>query len=253
MGALRCNRGSSQVTLPPMSDNATPLILLTRPQAQAERFAEMCRAEFGQVAEILIAPMQEIADTGTLPKIAPGTSLIFGSENGVLAYIRQGGPTGLRAYCVGDRTAKAAELAGLLALSANGAVTDLEAMILERHEGGALLHLHGEHVSGDLTGAMRRHGLPSTEHVLYTQRALPLSDVALAALASSARVIAPLFSPRSARLLADAAPDMRNTTLPCISPAARLALPDTLQAHAPVSDAPTAIGMLIAVARQLCP
>ena len=236
-----------------MSDNATPLILLTRPRAQGARFAALCETEFGICAEVMQAPMQEIVWTERVPAMPEGAAAIFTSENGVLGYLRAGPGAGRRAYCVGDRTAEAARAGGFDAISANGTVDDLAAVILRARPAGPLFHLHGRALRGDLVGWLRDAGLAATGHVVYDQRALPLTAEARAALASPRRVIAPLFSPRSARLLAGAVTDLENTSLPCISNATHLALPEALRARATISDAPTGAAMLIAIARQLCP
>ncbi len=236
-----------------MTDNAAPLILLTRPRPAGERFAAACRTELGEGVEILLAPLQQIAEVGPLPGIPDDAALIFTSENGALSYAAQGGRRGLTAYCVGDRTAEAASAAGLEAVSADGAIDDLRALILRAPAKGPLLHLHGRHVTGDLSGQLRAAGLRASGHVVYEQRDLRLSDEARDALTGPRRVVAPVFSPRSARLLARAAPDMRNTVLPCISEATRAALPEALRPHGTISDRPDAAAMLIAVARQLCP
>jgi len=236
-----------------MPDNATPLILLTRPRAQAARFAALCEVEFGTGAEVMQAPMQEITWTGPPPAMPEDAALIFTSENGVRGAARAGAGAGRRAYCVGYRTAEAARQAGYDAISANGTVEDLAALILHAHPAGPLIHLHGGFVRGDLAARLRDAGLRAAGHVIYDQAALPMATSARAALAGPRRVIAPLFSPRSAALLARAAPDLDNTALPCISKATREALPAALRACATISDAPTGAAMLIAVARQLCP
>ena len=235
-----------------MPDNATPLILLTRPVAQAERFAGDCRAAFGDRAEVLIAPMQDISLLA-LPDIPPGTALIFTSENGVRAYQTGGGAAGLTAYCVGDRTAQAANGAGLNALSAAGAAGDLVALIREDHHSGALMHLHGTHVRGDITKRLSDAGLNASGHVVYEQQELPLSQEAIRALSGPRRIIVPLFSPRSAALFATAVPPFCRPDLICISPATRDALPSELLPRASLAGSPTGAAMLKALARQLSP
>ena len=236
-----------------MSDNATPLILLTRPQAQGMRYAALCRAEFGARAEVMLAPMQQIVWLAPPPAIPDDAALVFTSENGVLGVLRAGMGAGRRAFCVGERTAEAARQAGMVAISANGTVDDLAALILKAPPAGALMHLHGAHQRGDLAGRLVAAGLRATGHVIYDQRALALAQGARDALAGPRRVIAPLFSPRSARLLAEAAPAPRNTALICISKATVLALPGPMRDLATLSEAPTGAAMLIAMARQICP
>ena len=235
-----------------MPDNATPLILLTRPLAQAMRFADQCREAFGEKAEILIAPMQEIVLLD-LPPIPPGAALIFTSENGVRAYDAGSDGMGRSAYCVGDRTARVAAEAGLHALSAGGAAGDLVALIRQKHTNAPLIHLHGTHVRGEIAEQLGAAGLNVAGHVVYDQRPLPMTDDALKALTGSRRVIVPLFSPRSATLFAANLPEGACPDLICISKATKAALPGALHPEAHLADAPTGAAMLKALARQLSP
>lgn len=64
------------------------------------------------------------------------------------------------------------------------------------------MHLHGEHTRGDVAARLRAAGLAVEARMVYRQVELPLSDTAHALLQGEAPVILPLFSPRSARLLA---------------------------------------------------
>jgi uroporphyrinogen-III synthase len=235
-----------------MPDNATPLILLTRPAAQAERFAGLCRAEFGAKADILIAPMQEIVLLD-LPAIPPEASLIFTSENGVRAFAAGGGGAGHTAYCVGDRTARVAAEAGLKALSAGGAAGDLVELIRRDAPDGPLIHLHGTHVRGEIAERLGTAGFNVVGHVAYDQRSLSLTEEARRALTGPRRVIVPLFSPRSVALFAAELPDGATAEPICISVATKAALPLALQSGACVADAPTGAAMLKALARQLSP
>ena len=235
-----------------MPDNAKPLVLLTRPQPQAERFATALHARTGGAAEVLIAPLLRI-DLLDLPEIPDGAALVFTSENGVAAYAAGGGLPGRRAYCVGDRTAEAAGQAGLKARSAGGAADDLIALIVDEAPAGPLVHLHGRHVRGAVVGALRHHGFAITGHAVYDQISLPLAAVARGALLSGRQVLVPLFSPRSALLFAKALPDGAKCRPVCISPATRGALPPALGARARMAEAPTGTAMLKAVARQLSP
>lgn len=235
-----------------MPDNAAPLILLTRPATQAARFADQCRAAFGERAEILIAPMQEIALLD-LPPIPPGAAVIFTSENGVRAYVNGNGRTGLNAYCVGDRTAQAARAAGLKALSAGGAAGDLVNLIQSGGHEGLLVHLHGTHVRGEIAERLEEAGHQVSGHVVYDQRTLPLSAAAVQLLTGPRRVIVPLFSPRSAALFVAALPTGASPDLVCISAATKAALPEALHPAACVAETPTGAAMLKALARQLSP
>jgi uroporphyrinogen-III synthase len=66
-----------------------------------------------------------------------------------------------------------------------------------------LLHLRGEHSVGDVASRLTKGGLDCREQVIYRQSPLGLTDEANTVLASKALIILPIFSPRSARLLAE--------------------------------------------------
>jgi uroporphyrinogen-III synthase len=67
---------------------------------------------------------------------------------------------------------------------------------------GPVLVARGVHTRGDLAERLRGRGLEVEESVLYDQVAVPLSRAAQMVLAGSSPVVAPVFSPRSASLLA---------------------------------------------------
>lgn len=232
-----------------MPDNAAPILLLTRPRPQAERFAAALRAA-GTSAEVLIAPMQDIVFL-PVPVLPEDAVLIFTSENGVRAVGETGGQ-GRRAYCVGDRTARAAQDAGFRAVSAHGTADDLTALILGDAPNTPVVHLHGTHVRGGVVERLRTAGLHTEDHAVYDQRPLPLAPDAKAALTSGRRVVVPLFSPRSATLFATDCPQDAQPDLLCISAATKEALPHPLQRQATVVESPNGDAMLTAVARQLC-
>ncbi|MFV2034764.1 MAG: uroporphyrinogen-III synthase, partial [Halocynthiibacter sp.] len=170
-----------------------------RPKVQAARFASAVQARLGAGQEIVISPLIriELLTVAQGPKHYSG--VIFTSENAVAA-ARQA--PGLPAYCVGDHTARAATARGFAALSAGGDSTDLVAMIRDRTPVGPLLHLRGEHSSGEVAETLRQSGIAVDELVVYRQMESDLNDTAKSLLARGAPVIVPLFSPRSAALFA---------------------------------------------------
>jgi uroporphyrinogen-III synthase len=176
-------------------------LLLTRPRAQSDRFAAMCRPRLPQVG-IVISPILEIEPIGTPPDLRGYRGLILTSENALTA-LSQPVPADLVAYCVGDRTAEAARQAGLTAHSVGGSAEDLYAALAGAE--GPLLHLHGVHARGELASRLTEAGTPTEEAVVYDQLPRPLSGPAKALLSGTSPVLLPLFSPRSARLLSDAA------------------------------------------------
>ncbi|MCW1918968.1 uroporphyrinogen-III synthase [Rhodobacter sp. KR11] len=173
-----------------MSAQPRPLILLTRPEAQSQRFAR----DLG--LPCLISPL--IAPRFLHPEIPAHRALILTSETGALA--ARGLPP-CRAYCVGDQTAATARALGFDAVSAQGDAKALIALILTDPV-APLLHLRGCEARGDIAARLTAAGLPTAEALAYAQEERPLTAEAIAALRGTAPVLVPLFSPRSATLLA---------------------------------------------------
>lgn len=175
-----------------------PLVLLTRPRHQAERFARACRASLGDI-EIIVSPLVDIEARAPEVALDGVRGLIFTSENGVRAFGDQKAVSGLDAWCVGGRTARVAQAAGYRAWSADGDAEALIRMILAAAPAGPLLHLRGDRAAGDIARRLTAAGVPTREAVIYDQTDRSPSEAARAVLAGERPVILPLFSPRSAR------------------------------------------------------
>lgn len=222
-----------------MREPAAPVVLITRPQAAARRFALQVEA-LG--LRHVIAPLLQIVgvphDAGAL---RDARGLVFTSENGV----RFAGPgKGRPAWCVGPRTADCARAAGYDVTEGPGDAAGLIPLIGDL--GPGWLHPHGAHVAARL---------PVQGIVVYDQLALPLPPGAVALLQGETPVILPLFSPRSARLAAGAARAAQASggaaiwTVP-ISAAADAAWRDAWPggaARCVVADQPDAEGILRAI------
>ena len=201
------------------------VLLLTRPEPAAQRFAAEAEQAVGPFAEVVISPMQRIVPLAPLPDLPSDAALAFTSENGVAmaaALLARAGTGGRhRAYCVGARTAEAATTAGFEARAAEGCAEALLAAILADPPPGPVVHVAGRHQRGDLAERLRAAGLQATRVTAYDQQATDLSDAARAALAGERPVVAPLFSPRSAALLAERLPGPSRAPLllACLSPA----------------------------------
>ena len=180
-----------------------PTILITRPGPAAAALARVLRTRLGADAGIVTAPLMQIEPVGAPVTPNPAARLIFTSVNGV-ASVAAGALSGRVAYAVGPATAAAVRAAGGVAVECGGTAEALLARILEDRPEGALLHLRGEHARGDVAGRLRAAGFDAQELVTYRQVARPLSEEARLLLDGTAPVILPLFSPRSARLLARA-------------------------------------------------
>lgn len=201
----------------------TPVILLTRPAPDSAAFAGALRARLPE-ARVVISPLLRIEWLGPLPDGA-FDGLIFTSRNGVRAYLALGGPL-LPCYCVGPGTADEARAAGFRAAEATGDARSLEALIRADRPAGRWLHAHGRHVRVALAERLSDAGIAVTGCAIYDQVAQELDAPARAALAGPAPVIAPVFSPRSAKLLSQGENPRAPVYIVAMSAAVREALGD---------------------------
>jgi uroporphyrinogen-III synthase len=153
-------------------------ILLTRPQADAQRTAAALRA---RGHEVVIAPL---LDLELLPKAdldaGPWAALLVTSANAVRAIAQHPRRDELRSiavFTVGDRTAQAMRDCGFAAVtSAAGNVGDLATLVVTQLKPPArLLYLAGEERSGDLAGLLRARDF--TVHTALVYRAVVTTDL----------------------------------------------------------------------------
>ncbi|MCZ0960380.1 uroporphyrinogen-III synthase [Paracoccus benzoatiresistens] len=212
-----------------MSSAKPPALLLTRPLADSQRFAAMLPDWPAVISPILrIVPVDH--DSRPLQD-APG--LVFTSAHAVAS---AGPGRGRLALCVGGHTARVAQAAGFDVREGNGFAEGLLPLIAAA--GVPLIHPHGRHLAREL---------PVAGVVVYDQQPLPLSDDAQALLAGGAPVVLPLFSPRSARLVADAARAARAPLWPVAISTAAMAAWDAPAAGRRVADSPDAAAMVDAI------
>jgi uroporphyrinogen-III synthase len=176
----------------------TPTILLTRPEAQSRDLAARLGAQVG--VPILVSPILEIAPVPFALPVTPRFLVLTSAHAAEAA--RRAGLAGLPAFCVGDRTGEAAAAAGLRPRSASGDASALLALLKAEAPPGPGLYLRGRHAASDLEADLSAAGIDTHSVVAYDQLPRPLSPEARAALHGAAPVILPLFSPRSARLVA---------------------------------------------------
>jgi uroporphyrinogen-III synthase len=180
------------------------VLIVTRPAPAAARFVADVTAALGAPLRNVIHPVLRFAPVAAALPDGPLAALIFGSEQAVGAARELGPAPGLRAYCVGDRTAQVARSAGFDAISAQGDADDLVALIIATAPQGPLCHIRGRHSRGAICARLNAAGLTCTEVVAYDQTAVPPDSGLRALLAAADPVILPLFSPRSAEILAPA-------------------------------------------------
>ena len=167
-----------------------PILLMTRPGDDSQRTA----ARIG--ADVIVAPILQIVPVdhdGAALAQAPG--LVFTSAHAVAS---AGPGRGRPAICVGERTGQVARDAGFAVIQGAGTADSLVPLIAASPV--PLVHPHGRHLA-------QRLAVPGI--VVYDQRPQPLTARARAALMGARPVVVPVYSPRSARLLAGMAAGAR--------------------------------------------
>ncbi|OCX61611.1 hypothetical protein BFP70_14980 [Thioclava sp. SK-1] len=179
------------------------ILLLTRPEAASERFAQLYQARFGP-ATIVISPLTEISPCPVVPHKGDA---IFTSENGVIPFLNGHLPPLGRAFCVGPRTAAAARQAGFRdVITGPGDATGLAGLIAAYP--GPFVHYRGQEIAVSIAQLLQKHGTKVQECLVYKQKNCPASTQMRDALCGGRAVIVPLFSQKSAQRLAQALQDM---------------------------------------------
>jgi uroporphyrinogen-III synthase len=230
-----------------------PLLLITRPEPAAGRFAREAGARFGDRILCLLSPLTRTeAVAGGIPLDGIG-GLIFTSERAVEVFAAQSRRRDLPAWVVGPRTAAAARTAGLVDVRQGpGTAADLAGAIAASAETGRLLYLRGRVTSFPLEETLMSAGLPVTPLVIYDQTACDLTAEARQALVGTGRVIVPLFSVLSARRFGKAAAGHKaQLDLVAISPAVAAVAALIPSARLSVAASPDGAGVLDRIAATL--
>jgi len=202
-------------------------LLITRPIEDAEPLAAKL-AERG--IETIIQPLMTITDVeGADIELDNVQALLITSANGIRAFARLCPERNVDVCAVGDASAQAARDLGFGAVkSASGDVEALAALVQTDldPQAGALLHIAGTHIAGNLSGLLEGAGFEVKRQVLYQGKAAEgLSPATIEALQSGALHGVLLFSPRTAALMvklvtdADLAPACAKLNAYCLSPA----------------------------------
>lgn len=193
-----------------------PTVVITRPKAQAESFAMALSRTHGADVPVLIAPLMQIVPV-TPSDIGDPSHVIFTSVNGVDQAVRLGISQSVTAWCVGNQTADAAAMLGFSVKNAEGNSADLVAMIIAAQPKGDIVHLRGAHAAGNIVEQLTAAGLPCQARVVYAQQdAVPTEDL-IRVLGETTPLIIPVFSPRSAGLIAKTLPHRAPVTVVAIS------------------------------------
>ncbi|MDX2274104.1 MAG: uroporphyrinogen-III synthase [Hyphomonadaceae bacterium] len=142
-------------------------IAITRAQPEAEKTAARVKQSG---AEPVLAPLLSIEPRQFDTNIADAQALLFTSSNGVHGFAGQTGARNVAVFAVGESTAAAARAAGFADVrSADGDVVALAKLVqasLDPHA-GALIHISGRHIAGDLAQSLRAAGFQVERRIAY--------------------------------------------------------------------------------------
>ena len=170
------------------------VLLLTRPEAQSRVFLAEFQARLGRGVSSVISPVMRIVPVKSGRDLSRYATIIVTSSNAVSRDL-----AGRRVVTVGEKTAAKAQAAGAEARCLGETVDAFLKRIAEVRL--PALYLHGVHTRGDMVERARSRGVVVDEAVVYDQAEIALTQAAQDALASG-RALVPLFSPRSAALVA---------------------------------------------------
>lgn len=225
-----------------------PTLLLTRPHESAEDFAKAA----AWPGRVVISPLLRVV-LHDLDPPSTDCELIVTSQHAVRALARATSQRDWPMWCVGPGSLAVARAAGFCDLRAGGGCAEsLFARLCAAPHAAELVHLRGAHVAADLAERLNAAGRRARAIVCYDQIARPLSGPARACLGAPGTVVVPVFSPRSAMLLAQEwhdlpAPRARLQGV-AISEAAANPLNGLPLSRLVIADTPDRVGMLAALA-----
>jgi uroporphyrinogen-III synthase len=142
-------------------------VAVTRALPEAERTAERIRT---RGHEAIVAPLLTIVPCGYDTNIEGAQALLFTSIKGVRAFPHSRNARDVPVLTVGDATAEAARATGFTNVrSADGDATELVALAKATLQpaAGKLVHVTGDHVAGDIKGALEAAGFTVDRRVAY--------------------------------------------------------------------------------------
>ncbi|HEX2594449.1 MAG TPA: uroporphyrinogen-III synthase [Rhizomicrobium sp.] len=180
-------------------------VLVTRPLDDSLETAARLR-ELGH--DSVIAPLLSIEYRDGDEIALDGVQAILAtSANGIRALVRRTPRRDVAVYAVGQQSAEEARAAGFTEVrNAEGGSTALAEATAQwaKAEGGALLHISGTDVAGDLAGALTAKGFTVSRETLYEAVAAEgLPGAAQRAIRSGNVDTVLLFSSRSAQSFVD--------------------------------------------------
>ncbi|MFT6676862.1 MAG: uroporphyrinogen-III synthase [Sulfitobacter sp.] len=227
-----------------------PSLLLTRPRHSAERVLARLNPAALAGWDVVISPLLAIIPLEFSADQTPVTAAVFSSAN-ALAFVPDGG--GRPAYCVGEQTSAAAQARGWrVKITAQTADDLADGLIAQMQDDqGPLTHFAGRHRRGDIAQRLTAAGLPTQVIEVYDQQLHHLSTAAQARVQGRARVLVPLFSPRTAGHFAAELINPQNVLVLAMSSAVADALGEVPDIMVQIAPAPTGKEMLNALEKQL--
>lgn len=231
--------------------------LVTRPQIDAIPLAQALEA---RGLDVVVEPLLDIVQLTLDPPLDDVQGILATSANGVRALAANTTRRDLTLWAVGDATAGEAERSGFAHVeTAGGDVAMLADLVARKADPrrGALLHVAGSHVAGDLAGRLSARGFTVQRTVLYEARAAEALSPELVALLEDEEVdFALFFSPRTAAsfvTLASAAGlgDLSAVHAYALSVAVAEALGPLVWRSIRIADQPTQDAMLAALDAEL--
>ncbi|MCK0140114.1 uroporphyrinogen-III synthase [Aliiroseovarius sp. F47248L] len=171
-------------------------LVLTRPEQSADQLLDQISESFGPEVPIVCSPIMKISPTGVWPDFV-GTDLVIATS----VHAIHGPLDGKPVFCVGARTADAAQQAGGDVRHCALDAASLLAWMETQPDPGNVLYLRGSHVATDIPAALAKLSIRARAAQTYRQDDLPLTDAARKVLEGERPAILPLYSPRSARLV----------------------------------------------------
>jgi uroporphyrinogen-III synthase len=180
-------------------NNPRKMILITRPENEAESFAREVEAA-GFIP--LIEPLLNIVPLDyKKPESTDYEGLIFTSANAVRVFGCPSGFANMTVFCVGEHTASAVREVGYSQItSGQDDGVELAALIAGTAKVGAqLLHIRGEHTAVFLEDILLKGGITVEVLTVYTARAVErFSPQCRAALENEVLTAVTFFSKRTA-------------------------------------------------------
>lgn len=225
-------------------DEASPTLLLTRPDAQSRDFLAECEAVVARRLPAVIAPVMRIVDVGDVPVLDRYGSILVTSSHAVRRLSAEGVLRGRRVYAVGEMTCALARDLGAEASALGADVAEFLRQTSRLEP--PCFYARGRHVRVDLRAELVAQGIECDEAVVYDQVAQPLGRAGEALLAGVAPVVAPLFSARTAELLGGSVNIRAPVTVLAMSEAVAAAWPAGGEVR--IVSEPTSAAMCAAVA-----